>query len=520
MAETVVRERGIQFSSNVFVNVAVFVASFFIGILLVPFFIDELGVAAYGLIPLATSATMYIVVIADSMGAAMSRFFTATMNKDDLGNANRVYSTAVVGVLILVVALIPVMIVLAWLSPTLFDTASVPVYDVRFFFMAIFLSMLVNIAGYGFTSVLFAKNRLDYTAGTKLIQIGLQTVLIILFFNIYPPSLINVGLAYVIASIIAVLFNFVLSKKVFPSGRAKISGFDRCTFREMMSLGAWEVVDRIGLLLFLQASLIIANPLLGATEAGKFAVLVTILAAASTFSSTILSALRPITYLKYEEGKIDEMVKICASGSKIVGLLLAMPVAFLCVFSSQIFLIWIGPGFEELSTAVWIMLFVLLGHLTMSTIIPISTSYFKVRARGIATVVLGALNICLAVIFTVYFEMGITGIAVAWAISMILKSWVFIPWYHAKLTNKNPWVFHKQLVFSIIFFVSTAAIGFLINEYLTISASIITLAVMLLVWYVVYLFIAFRTVISRSEKDLLLMCLPGRLKKIVAKIIA
>jgi hypothetical protein len=50
----------VQFPRNLAANIAYFLVNIVIGVLLVPYFIDTLGVAAYGLIPLATSITGYV----------------------------------------------------------------------------------------------------------------------------------------------------------------------------------------------------------------------------------------------------------------------------------------------------------------------------------------------------------------------------------------------------------------------------------------------------------------------------
>ena len=516
MGETIQRRKGLQFSSNVLANMAVFIAGFLTGVFLVPFFIDELGVEAYGLIPLATSVTSYVVVIADSMGAAMARYLTAALNNDDSKTMNRMYSTSVLGILRIVLILIPIVFFVAWFSPVLFDTAATVTHDVRILFIAVLLSMLINVSGYGFSSVLFAKNRIDYQSTVKFVQIVVQTATIVLLFYVFTPSLVCIGAAYLIAASVALLLGFILSKRVLPGTKLRKSEFDGKKFKDMATLGVWEIVDQIGVLLLLQASLIIVNPLLGASVAGKFAVVIMMISTISVFASTVNGAFTPITYTKYEEGKINEMIWICTSGAKIVGLILVMPMAFLCVFSSQIFTIWVGSEFIDLAPVLWVMMFILIGSLVMSPVIPISTAYFKVKTRGIVTIIFGIVNIILAIIFTVILEMGIMGIAVAWAISVALKSWVFIPWYHASITGTSIMTFFKPLMFSSVFFGLTATIGLIINRYFTVPASLFVIIVIFVVWAVLYVIIIMR-ILREDERDLIRQCLPGWIKKYVPK---
>jgi len=43
----------------------------------VPYFINTLGVAAYGLIPLATSITGYVAIVVQSLNISVSRFLSS-----------------------------------------------------------------------------------------------------------------------------------------------------------------------------------------------------------------------------------------------------------------------------------------------------------------------------------------------------------------------------------------------------------------------------------------------------------
>jgi len=68
-----------QFPRNLAVNIAYFLVNIVIGVLLVPYFIDTLGVAAYRLIPLATSITGYVAIVVQSLNTAVFRFLTVDL---------------------------------------------------------------------------------------------------------------------------------------------------------------------------------------------------------------------------------------------------------------------------------------------------------------------------------------------------------------------------------------------------------------------------------------------------------
>lgn len=66
--ETGINQRfAAQLPRNLAANIAYFLVNVVIGVLLVPYFINTLGVAAYGIIPLATSITGYVAIVVQSL---------------------------------------------------------------------------------------------------------------------------------------------------------------------------------------------------------------------------------------------------------------------------------------------------------------------------------------------------------------------------------------------------------------------------------------------------------------------
>jgi len=98
-----------QLPRNLAANIAYFLVNILIGVLLVPYFIDTLGVAAYGLIPLATSITGYVAIVVQSLNTAVTRFLTVDLQRGDYAAANKTFNTSLFGLtaVILVVAFLP-----------------------------------------------------------------------------------------------------------------------------------------------------------------------------------------------------------------------------------------------------------------------------------------------------------------------------------------------------------------------------------------------------------------------------
>jgi len=109
-----------QLPRNLAANIAYFLANIVIGILLVPYFIKTLGVAAYGLIPLATSITGYVAIVVQSLNTAVSRFLTIDLQREDYAEANKTFNTALFGLTVVILLTVPVILVVAYLAPSIF----------------------------------------------------------------------------------------------------------------------------------------------------------------------------------------------------------------------------------------------------------------------------------------------------------------------------------------------------------------------------------------------------------------
>src|SRR5205823_6267830 len=65
-----------------------------VGVWYVPFLVRQLGPAAYGLIPLATSLTAYMALITLGLNSAVGRYLTIALEQEDHPRANLIFNTS------------------------------------------------------------------------------------------------------------------------------------------------------------------------------------------------------------------------------------------------------------------------------------------------------------------------------------------------------------------------------------------------------------------------------------------
>lgn len=157
---------------NIVSNVAFMLVNFAMGLVLVPYYVSELGVAAYAIIPVATSITSYITLISDSLTSTVSRYMTIDMDTD-MSSARRTFNTAMVGFTALVIAAIPIILLVSIIAPSIFDIATNTVLSVQTMFVLILSAVLISIWSNNFITVMYSKNRIDLMNTVKIVQVAM-----------------------------------------------------------------------------------------------------------------------------------------------------------------------------------------------------------------------------------------------------------------------------------------------------------------------------------------------------------
>ena len=252
-----------QVPKNLIANVLYFILNVLIGLFLVPYFIDKLGVASYGLIPLATSLTSYVNLVTQSLNSSVSRYLTIDLQKRDYKKANITFNTSLFGTVGVTLLTVPILVIVSYYSPLFFDIPIDQRQDAFLLFLGVMGSLLVRTWGGNFGVSLFAYNRLDLQNIINSINLVLQVIFIIILFSLYSPKLSYIGYSYLIAAVIALLITILFSKKVNPHFKVKIQDFKSSRLKELMGTGGWITIDQIGSLLLFQMDIIIVNKLFG-----------------------------------------------------------------------------------------------------------------------------------------------------------------------------------------------------------------------------------------------------------------
>ena len=506
-----------EFSRNLISNSVYFLLNFLIGLLIVPFYIDTLGLAAYGIIPLATTFAGYVMLILDSLSGAISRFLTIHIQRSDQKGANSMFNTSLFTIIAFILIFAPVALIFAWFAPDFFNIPDIERNSVFLLFSLIIFSSFVYSLQSPFSAIIFSFNKIHYTNYIAIIRTLLSPCIIVTLFFVSIPSVIHVGIAYFISALVSFTCTIILSRKVYDKIHISVNHFSKDQFFEITSLAKWILVDQIGTMLLLSLSLIIVNKEFGTVKGGEYAIVLVFFHFMYNITGLITSLLSPMFYTYYARGLSGSIHRLSIVSVKCIGLVMALPIALICIFSPQLLTLWVGEEFAHLSTIIWILLIPLTMILSFRPLIISFAAYNQVKVPAFFTIISGILNLILAVVFSYFLNLGLYGIALGFIAALWCRNVIFVPMYAAKVQNVPSALLYRPVVFGLIAYLVLVITGFCLVYFLAIPASVVYIGLISGLISLFYFLVVTRFILTHPERELIRTILSPAVSKMVPR---
>lgn len=500
-----------QVPKNLIANASYFILNVIIGLLLVPYFIDSLGVASYALIPLATSLTSYVNLVVQSLNISVSRYMTIDLQKKEFEKANRTFNTALFGTLGIILLMLPFIVLISYYAPLFFEIPENQENAARLLFLGVMSAFLLQAWSSNFGISLFAYNRLDLQNLINAISLLVHVGLIVLLFNVFSPSLIYIGVAYLISAIATCATTIFFSRKITPYLKINIKDFRKSKVKEITEMGGWVIVNQIGTLLFVQIDLIVVTKLFGTLVGGEYSIALTWSTLLRTIAGMLVGILTPVILTYYARDKIDDMVNLSKSAVKLTGYAMALPIGYICGFAPQLLSLWVGPEFAKLSPLMFLMLSHLVINLPIMPLFAINIAYNKVRVPGVITLLMGIANMLLALTLPSLTGWGYYGVAIAGAIMLTLKNAFFIPWYATKVLGISKTKFISSTFSGVLPMIMVSGASYLMRDFFQ-TSGFLDLAVCGVTVTVIYLPVVWKFGLKQSEREILKSINPFKIR--------
>jgi O-antigen/teichoic acid export membrane protein len=433
------------FLGNVASNIVLMVIQAGVSLWFTPYLIDHLGIAAYGMVPLANSVTSYMQVLIASYSAAVGRFLTIDLERADRLTANSTFNTALFGVIGIVAALIPVALVISLAFPYVFDVPSGWEEDASWLFAAVAVAFFVTGITGSFAVSSYAYSKFWVRNLVRLIALSARIGLVVTLFSMFSARLWHVGGGVLVASLVAFVGNILLWRKLTPELCVRVTAFDRSRLRSLMGTGGWVLVNRVGAMLLSRVDLIVVNAFFGAAMTGRYGSMMQFSILINSSASVATDVISPVIVRRFARGDFVGLRHLCSQAVKLLGLALALPVGLLCGFSRPFLSLWLGPSFQDMG----VLLVFLIGHLGVNlSALPmryVHRAYNKIHWPGMVTLLSGMTNLGLAILLAKWGGWGVVGVAVAGAVVWTAQNVLYIPIYTARIMELPWWAFLPSL---------------------------------------------------------------------------
>ena len=501
-----------NFTRNITTNIIALIINTLVGLLLVPFYLDTLGPAAYALIPLATTVTSYVTLIIDTINAAVARFLTIELQCGKLQTANETYSTSFTILIGTVLICIPIGVLVSILAPTIFETGTLAHAEVILFFILIIGSALISTLRSNFMAILFSYNRLDLRNAVTISQTVLQVGLIVVLFLSAGVTLTAVGFAYLTAAFTAFILAYVLARMQRSGLHYQLRDCRRNRIKELGSLTGFLLFDRFGCMLQGQIALVVVNIYFGAVVQAEYSLVITWCSFLIVLAGVVTTTISPKVYSLIGANDDTGAVKFCAMFTKIVGLLAALPIALLCIFAPQIMTIWVGAEYAKLAPLVWCLIPITYFSITISSHNPLAIAKNRMEFPAFLNVAVGLLYLVLALVLPVVFDIGYFGVAFAYMFTIFINYGFFSPIYYARIAGAPTFLFVRKNLYGVVGMICLMAAGVMYTHYVLVD-SILLLIVSGFAISAAYLLSVWVFVFSKEEKRMAVGCFPEWVQK-------
>ena len=164
--------------------------------------------------------------------------------------------------------------------------------------------------------------------------------------------------------------------------------------------------------------------------------------------------------------------------------------------------IWLGPDFVKYVPLLWLLTGHLVINLSIQPLYAVSNACNKVKIPGIFTLLMGLLNVILAITLAYTTNLGVYSIALAGAIALTLKSGIFIPIYSAHVINISKITFIKPIITGLLLTISIFVISFLFSHFVNIHNWVGLIGYSCLICFP-FIPIIWFYIINKSERDLI-----------------
>lgn len=291
--------------------------------------LNALGVVDFGLYNVVGGVVTMFGIITGTISTATGRFFMIELGRGDYKKLNEYFRLALIVFLgfALIIFLLAESFGLWFLNSKLVIPAS-RMYAAHFVYQFSVIAFLLQMMLMPYNSIVIAHEKMNIYAYISIVEVVLKLVIVFILQIATYDKLIMYAVLQLLVTFSSFMFYYMYCKRKFPE--TKYSFFwDKKMFLEMSSFSIWTIFGSLatvareqGINFLLN---IFFNPVINAARAIAYMVSGSI----NNFTNNFYTAVKPQIMKRYGEGKIDSMLSLVFSSSRLcyfLFMVLSLPV--------------------------------------------------------------------------------------------------------------------------------------------------------------------------------------------------
>ncbi len=437
---------------NMTAQLLAFAVNMLLGFILVPV-IDGMIPNAYGFTDIANKFVQAAQIVVSALNTMASRFITIRIHRNDRKEANEYFSSVFfANVLMAAVFMVPALFVVVYLGHIFQVPAKASLPDIQMLFSFIFLNFLISIVLSVFSIAPYSRDRLELTSVATILGEVLRLAFLFVAYFFFRPYLWYVGCASVVSTVIQASVNVYFTRKLLPDMEIRRSLFRWKKVKELVSLGAWNSVTRLGQLLLDGLNTSIANIMIDAAAMTTISISTQIPTVINTLMGTVAGVFNPQMTIAYAKEDQKQLLGIIASADRIMIFIISIPIAFMTVFGKAFFRLWVGKTQDP--QLLYILAMLNVGTLFVSASIQVLYHVFlitkRVKLNSVVILFSGILTTATVFFLLETTDLGIYAIAGVSTFYGILRNLIFTPVYAARCLRVEWYTFYGDILLGLI----------------------------------------------------------------------
>ena len=441
---------------NMTAQLVAFVVNLGVSFVLTPI-IDAMLPNTIGFVNMANQFVQWAQVVVSALNTLASRYITIHLHKGEEQEANEYFSSVFfANMLMAAVFLVPALFVIVFVG-RLFQVPAASLTDVQILFAFIFLNFFISIITSVFSVSTYSTNRLELTSIVTIITELVRVAILYLTYRFLTPYLFYVGIASVVSTAILAIANAGFTKKLLSGIKITIKNFRWPKVIELISLGAWNSVTRLGQMLLDGLDTFISNIFIDAEAMSLLVLAKYVPTTLSGLMGTLVGVFAPSITIAYAKGDKKELMDVLKSSNRIMIFMMSIPIAFVTAYGDKFFNLWLGYKKPEEITLIYHLAVLSMGVLFVSASIQVLYQVFiitkKIKLNSIVIVASGVISTALVFVLLETTDLGLYAIAGVSVVVGLVRNMIFTPIYAAKCLEVKWNTFYSDI------FMGLASIG-------------------------------------------------------------